>query len=79
MQVPRKALNGRHLGTVQCAKRAERKQRRPAETETREKLEQAFHAYGKPMEAVLEFRYVGRLLTATDDNWPAVARNTKKA
>ena len=38
MQVPRKALNGRHLGTAQCAKGAERKRRRLAETETREKL-----------------------------------------
>ena len=45
----------------------------------RENLERAFHAYGKPMEAVLEFRYLGRLLTATDDDWPAVARNIRKA
>ena len=27
MQIPRKALNGRHLGTAQCAKGAERKRR----------------------------------------------------
>ena len=45
MQVPRKALNGHHLGTAQCAKGAEQKQRRLEETETRENLEQAFHAY----------------------------------
>ena len=31
------------------------------------------------MEAVLEFRYLGRLLTATDDDWMAVAGNIKKA
>ena len=79
MQVPRKALNGRHLGTAQCAKGAELKRRRLAETETRENLEQAFHAYGQPMEAVSKFRYLGRLLTATDDDWPAVAGNIKKA
>ena len=79
MQLPRKALNGRHLGTAQCAKWAERKRRRLAETETRENLERAFHAYGQPMEAVLEFRYLGRLLTATDDDCPAVAGNIKKA
>ena len=52
MQVPRKALTGRHLGTAQCEKGAERKRRRLAKTETRENLEQAFHAYGHPMEAV---------------------------
>ena len=79
MQVPRKALNGSHLGTAQCAKGAERKRRRLAETETRENSERAFRAYGQPMEAVTEFRYLGRILTATDDDWPAVAGNTKKA
>ena len=42
-------------------------------------MERAFHAYGKPMEAVSEFRYIGRLLKATDDDWPAVAGNIKKA
>ena len=56
MQVPRKALNGLHLGTAQCEKGAERKLSRLAETETRENLERLFHAYGQPMEAVSEFR-----------------------
>ena len=79
MQVTRKALNGRHLGTAQCAKGAERKRRQLAETETRENLERAFSAYGQPMETVTEFRYLGRILTATDDNWPAAAGNIKKA
>ena len=35
MEVPQKALNGRHLETAQCAKGAERKIRRLDETETR--------------------------------------------
>ena len=26
-----------------------------------------------------EFRYLGRILTSTDDDWPAVARNLQKA
>ena len=34
LQVTRKALNGRHMGTLQCKKGAERKRRRLAETET---------------------------------------------
>ena len=42
-------------------------------------MERVFHAYGKPMEAVSEFRYLGRLLTATDYDWPAVAGNIRKA
>ena len=35
LQVPSKALNGRHLETLQCKKGAEKKQRRLAETEMR--------------------------------------------
>ena len=77
LQVPRKALNGRHLGTAQCKKGAERKQRRLAEKETREKSERAFHAYGNPMEVVSEFQYLGRIMTATNDDWPAVAGNIR--
>ena len=31
------------------------------------------------MKAVAEFQYLGRVLTATDDDWPAVAGNIRKA
>ena len=31
------------------------------------------------MRAVTEFRYLGRILTNTDDDWPEVARNLRKA
>ena len=68
MQVPRRELNGRHPGTVQCAKGAERKRRRLAETEMRENSERAFEAYGEPIESVTEFRYLGRILTVTDND-----------
>ena len=58
---------------------ADWKRRQLEEKETRENSEQVFHAYGKPMEAVSEFRYLRRLLTTTDDDWPAVAGNIQKA
>ena len=73
MQVPRRALNGRHLGTAQCDKGAERKIWRLVEIETRENSERAFEAYGAPIESVSEFKYLGRILTETDDDWPEVA------
>ena len=41
--------------------------------------EKAFHAYGIQMRAVTEFKYFGRVLTNTDDDWPAVAGNFRKA
>ena len=79
MQVPRRALNGCHPGTAQCEKGAERKRRRLAETEMRDNSEQAFEAYGAPIESVMEFRYLGRILMETDDNWPVVVGNLRKA
>ena len=79
MQVPRRALNGKLPGTVQCLKGAERKRRRLVKTETRENAERAFEAYGAPIESVMEFKYLGRILTATDNNWPAVVGNLGKA
>ena len=75
LQVSRKALNGRHMETNQCRTGAERKLQRLAAAEGEAATEREFHAYGKKMRAVTEFWYLGRILTNTDDDWPAVARN----
>ena len=77
--VPRRGLNSRHPATVQCTRGAERKRRRPAEAETRESLERAFGAYGKPIHNVSTFRYLGRVLTAVDGDCLAVVGNLGKA
>ena len=74
-----RALNGRHISTAQCAKGAERKLQRMAEEEMRESAERAFKVYGRPLEMVNSFKYLGRVLTAADDNWPEVVGNPKKA
>ena len=79
LQVSRRALNGRHLETNQCKTGAERKQRRLAAAEIEITSEKAFHAYGNKMRAVTEFRYLGRVMTNTDDDWPTVAGNLRKA
>ena len=73
LQVSRKALNGRHLETSQCRTGTVRKRRRLAEAELETTSEKAFHAYRTRMRAVTEFKYLGRVLTNTDDDWPAVA------
>ena len=79
MLVPRRDLNGRHPATAQCTRGAERKRRRLAEAETRESLERTFKAYGEPLQNVSTFRYLGRVLTAGDDDWIAVVGNLEKA
>ena len=79
MLVPWRALNGRHHATTMCRKGAERKRRRMAEAELKDSTERAFEAYGKPLETVATLKYLGRVMTAGDDNWPAVVGNLVKA
>ena len=75
MLVHWRALNGRNPGTAQCNKGVERKIRRLAEAETWESTERAFEAYGVPIKNVTEFKYLGRVLTANNGDWPAVVGN----
>ena len=79
MLVPRRALNKRHHTTTQCKKGAEQKRRQIAEAELRDSTERAFEVYGKPLEMVSTFKYLGRAMTAGDDDWPALAGNLLKA
>ena len=79
LQVSRKVLNWPHLETNQCRTGAKRKIRRLTAAEGEVATERAFHAYGKRIQSVMEFCYLGRILTSTDDDWPVVARHLRKA
>ena len=59
-----------------CRSGADKKRRRDTEAEIRESAERA---YGGQLEAVDSFTYLGRVMTAGDNDWPAVAGNLKKA
>ena len=50
-----------------------------AEEEMQEIAERAFQAYGRPLVIVTLFKYLGRLLTAVDDNFLVVVGNLRKA
>ena len=39
----------------------------------------AFQAYGRPLEMVMEFKYLGWVITASGGNWTAVVSNISKA
>ena len=41
--------------------------------------EMAFEVYGKQLQTVPSFKYLGRILTAGDNDWPDVAGNMGKA
>ena len=75
MLVPWRSLNGRHNSTAMCRSGAERNRRRLAETDIRESTEMDFEVYGEQLKTVPIFKYLGRILKAGDDNWPAMAGN----
>ena len=79
MLVPWRALNGGHHAIALCRKGAERKRRRIAEEDLRDTTERAFEAYRKSIETVKQFKYLGRVMTAGDDDWPEVAGDLVKA
>ena len=46
--------------------------------EAREATTRKFSAYGTPLEMVTSFKYLGRVLSAADDDWTTVALNLVK-
>ena len=76
--VPWRTLNGRHIATAHCARGEEWKRSWLAEEELSEITERAFQAYGEPLENVTAFRYMGRVMTVGDDDWPAVVGNLQR-
>ena len=74
-----KALNGRHTSTAYCAKGMERKRRWMAAEEMRKSAARVFQAYGRPLETVSFFKYLGCILMALGDNWTEVVVNLRKA
>ena len=68
MLVPWRSLNGRHKDTSMCRSGADKKRRRDTEAEIRESAERAFEAYGGQLESVSSFTYLGRVMTAGDDD-----------
>ena len=50
-----------------------------AEEELRESTERAFEAYSALLENVTAFKYLGQVMKAGYDDWPAVVGNLQKA
>ena len=78
MLVPWNSLKGRHVTIAQCAKGVEQKILRLVAEEMRESMVRSFQAYGRPLETVTSFKYLGRIMTASDNDWLAVVGNTRK-
>ena len=79
MFVARKAVNGWHLGTAFFRQGNERKWCCLVEEDAQVGTETAITAYGTPLASVTSCKYLGRFLSVSDDNWPAVVRNLRRA
>ena len=53
------------------------KQLQRKEAHIRKEVE--FEAYGRPLEMVMAFKYLGRVLTESDDDCPELVANMRKA
>ena len=73
MFVSHKALNVWNLETEFFRRGEEGNQRRLAEEEA------TVTAYRIPLAPVTSFKYLGRVISEEDDNWPAVVHNLWRA
>ena len=67
MMAPRASLNGCHIKIYLCDKVVERKHHRLVSEEAWAGTEAAFWAYVCPLTNTVTFKYLSRILTATDD------------
>ena len=65
--------------TAKFKKGAEQKRRILATEEEKAVTPRAFSAYGRPLDMVIYFKYLGGVISAADDDWPEVVRNLAKA
>jgi len=73
------AIGRGHQGTAYCRRGAAAKRRRHALEDIRRANEVVFTACGRPLDRVRAFKYLGRILSDTDKDWPAVYLNLTKA
>ena len=74
MLVPWKALSGTHRRTSKCTWGEEKKRQRLAAVKERDVAARYFSAYEHPLETDTSFKYLGRVISATDNDWPVVVR-----
>ena len=73
------SLNRCHPTTALCVQGAKQKNPRLEEDEARAGAETSLQAYGWTLETVISFKYLKRLITKTEDDWPEVIVNLQEA
>ena len=67
------------MRTAHCTQGAERDRQQLAAEEEREVTDRDFSIYRRPLEMVTSFKYLGRVISVTDNDWPAVVNNLAQA
>ena len=79
MCVPHEALNQDHPTSEMCRQGSERKQQILVVEETEERIGRVLSAYGTPLTAVPSFKYLVQTLLSSDDDFPEVEHNQRRA
>ena len=74
-----KTLNGRHTESARCKKGADRMRQRKAIEKIQHARKVVISIGDEPLESVTQFRYLGRPITFSDDDWPAIHHNLTRA
>lgn len=69
----------RHAGSELCRATTQRRRQARLLLESQQASERRFTAVGVELESVSTFKYLGRPLSKTDSDWPALHRNLAKA
>ena len=78
-QTTYRSLNGSRYNPRSCVEGRRRRERAAALERARAAQEHVFSVYGTPLESVRTFKYLGRILSYDNKDWPAVIGNIRKA
>jgi hypothetical protein len=79
LQLDQKALNTTHTGSAHCRELQKKATRRKLQQNVYKALLTEITAMGIPLEKVSCFRYLGRVISDENTDWPAIIKNIKKA
>ena len=72
-------MTRQHMDSQRCQIGRERKRKQELELSHLRALDKEFRVTGTRLENVETFSYLGRVVTATGEDWPAVSRNLRNA
>ena len=76
--VPEEKLNKAHPASAMCQRGVERKRQRLVVEETEERMGMVLLVYRTPLTAVTSFKYLEKMLSSSNNDWPVVEQNLRR-